>query len=77
MKKTTQKNIKTYVSLGMAKNITDLSFEEVEKIREACGGFDKVLYSCGIYGVNGYLLQGINDGNFYAVTARSSAIFLV
>lgn len=77
MKKTTQKNIKSYVSLGMAKDITSLSFDEVEKIREACGGFDKVLYSCGLYGVNGYLLQGRSDGNFYTVTARSSAIFQI
>ena len=37
---------------------------------------DKVGYSVGVYGLNGGLLQGHESGTLYAITARTSALFI-
>lgn len=70
MKKYTQKELRHLVALGVAKNVTNAV--EVGAIPEC---YKKIGYSAGIYGCNGMLLQG-ESGQLYAVTARTSAIYV-
>ena len=42
----------------------------------ANGGYTQVGFASGVYGCNGKLLKGLKDGKLYAITARSSAIFI-
>lgn len=68
MRKLTQKEIKRFVGLGMAEDITTRAEEISEPV-------EKVGYSVGVYGLNGGLLQGRDTGTMYAITARSSNLF--
>lgn len=70
MKKYTQKELRNLVALGVAKDVTNAV--EVGAIPEY---YKQVGYSVGIYGCNGMLLQG-ESGQLYAVTARTSAIYV-
>lgn len=72
MKKYTLSEIKKYVSLGLAQDITNATHAEVLEIGGRC---DAVGYSCGKYGINGGLLQDRTSGEYYAVTARNSTLF--
>lgn len=75
-RKFTQKEVKQYIYTGIAEDITHYNFNEIEKLRKDCGGFDVVGCSYGTYGINGCVVQGRN-GNFYAVTKRSTAVFQI
>lgn len=70
MEKLTQKELKRLVRIGAAKDVTDSSSRK--DIQEE---YKQIGYSCGVYGCNGMLLQG-ESGQLYAVTARTSAIFI-
>lgn len=67
----TQKQLKALVKHGLAKDVTKAA--ELSAIPEA---YKKIGYSCGLYGCNGLLLQGLTSGDMYAVTARTTAIYL-
>ena len=69
MKKHTLREIKRFVSLGVAQDITTASRPAIKE------PFEKIGYSAGIYGINGGLLRGQSSGTIYAITARSSALF--
>lgn len=71
MRKYTQKEIKNFVALGLAENITNCSFEEANELRRR--GLEQVGYSCGTYGINGALFQD-DGGQLYAITARNSRL---
>jgi len=68
MRKMTLKEIKGYITSGIAKNVT------WEKDIPSC--YDKVAYSTGIYGINGGVYKD-EHGNFYAITKRTSNLFRV
>ena len=68
MKKYTLREIKRFVSLGVAQDITAASRPAIHE------PFEKIGYSAGIYGING-LLQGKSSGTIYAITARNSNLF--
>ena len=70
MEKLTQKELKRLVRIGAAKDFTNSSSRK--DIQE---DYKQIGYSCGVYGCNGMLLQG-ESGQLYAVTARTSAIFI-
>lgn len=74
MRKYTLSEIKKYVSLGLAQDITNATHAEVLEIGGRC---DAVGYSCGKYGINGGLLQDRISGAMYAVTARNSSLFML
>ena len=76
MKKYTQKELKNLVSLGAAEDITRGDNETREAIEAAEGYYTQIGYSAGIYGCNGMLLQGHKTGKLYAITARTTAIFI-
>lgn len=70
MKKYTQSELKNLVSLGAAVDVT-LAFD-YDAIPER---YEKIGYSGGINGCTGLLLRG-ESGKLYAVTRRSTALFL-
>lgn len=72
MRKYTLSEIKKSVALGIAQDITTAPIPVVLEIGNRC---DKVGYSCGIYGINGGLLQDRTNGDLYAITARNSTLF--
>lgn len=74
-RKYTQKEIKGYVRTGAATDITNWSFEQIAELTKKA--LDKIGYSTGGYGLNGCIVQDIETGEMYAVTARSSALFQV
>lgn len=65
--KTTRKEIKTMVALGMATDITNAAYESLPQL-------ENVALSFGVYGMNAGLFRD-DDGNFYAVLARNSLLF--
>lgn len=71
MEKYTQKQLRKLVESGAAIDVTNAISREV--IPE---NYTQIGYSCGIYGCNGMLLQGCETGKLYAVTSRTSAIFI-
>ena len=76
MKKYTQKELKNLVALGVAEDITRGDNETRDAIELAEGYYTQIGYSAGVYGCNGMLLQGHKTGKLYAITARTTAIYL-
>ena len=72
----TQKALKEMVVREMAEDITNADLEKYKQLVDWEDGFTQVGYSSGIYGCNGMLLQGVRTGHLYAITARTSAIYL-
>lgn len=70
MRKYTQKELKAYVTDGIAKDIT--TAHDFQAIPER---YDKIGYSSGVNGGNGLLLRG-ESGQLYAITARTTALFI-
>ena len=73
MKKYTRKAIKEWVVMGLASDITDYGFEEMANFLKS-HDLEKVGYSIGLYGLNGGLLKDCKTGEFYAITARNTAL---
>lgn len=69
MKKYTLREIKRFVSLGLAQDITTANCPAIKE------PFEKIGVSRGIYGINGGLLRGQSSGTIYAITARNSNLF--
>ena len=65
--KTTRKEIKMMVAVGMAKDITNAEYETLPRL-------ENVALSFGVYGMNAGLFRD-DAGNFYAVLARNSLLF--
>lgn len=75
LRKMTQKQIKDYVRDGIAIDITNYEFDEMNQfLREH--NLDKIAVSRGVYGMNGGLLQDRDTGEMYAITARNSALMM-
>lgn len=69
MKRYTQTQLKNLVRAGVAIDIT-YKYE-----RAITGAYYRVGFSSGVYGCNGLLLRD-SAGQLYAITARTTAIFL-
>lgn len=74
MKRITKKELKNYITLGLAKSIDNCSHNECRTINENCN-FEKVAYCIGVYGISGGLLKDKDTGDMYAITARNSSLF--
>lgn len=72
-KRMTQKEIKRFVSLGVAEDITHLSFDACNALRKA-HSFTTLNISTGVYGMNGALFKD-ESGKLYAITSRTSTLF--
>ena len=69
MKKYTLREIKRFVSLGLAQDIATANCPAIKE------PFERIGVSRGIYGINGGLLRGQSSGTIYAITARNSNLF--
>lgn len=72
-KKMTQKEIKRLVTLGVAEDITCLSFDDCNALRKA-HSFTTLNVSMGVYGMNGALFKD-EAGKLYAITSRTTTLF--
>lgn len=70
MEKYTQKQLRSLVASGVAKDVTYA--HDQKAIPES---YRQIGYAAGIYGCNGMLLRGVS-GQLYAVTSRTSAIYI-
>lgn len=73
MRKYKQKEIKDFVRMGLAEDITNYNFDTMSEFLHA-HALDKIGYSSGVYGMNGGLLQDTKTGKLYAITARNTAL---
>ena len=76
MKRYTQRELKNLVALGAAEDITRGDNETREAIEAVEGYYTQIGYSAGVYGCNGMLLQGNKTGKLYAITARTTTIYV-
>ena len=72
--KTTLKDIKEYIRIGLATDITYYSFDQINELRKDTW-FDTVAYSTGVYGLNGVVLRDHKTGKMYAIASRTNALF--
>lgn len=72
--KTTQRDIRSLIksgeafSLSVAKSLIDAGERKYHD-------FDQVLYSVGVYGINGLAIVDTTDGQMYADAARTTNVF--
>ena len=71
-----QKQLKDLVYYGYAWDISNAYETDYWCIMNNEGNLKKIGYSCGVYGCNGLLLQGQKTGKLYAITKRTSAVYL-
>ena len=71
MEKYTIKQLKSLVNSGAAIDVT-----YAKKQSEIPENYTQIGYSAGLYGCNGMLLQGVTTKALYAVTSRTTAIYL-
>ena len=77
MTKYTQKQLRAMVADGIAIDATRATNETRREIEAEEDYLRKIGYSSGVYGCNGLLLKGNKTGRLYAVTARTTAIFIL
>lgn len=70
MERYTQKQLRNLVKVGAAKDVT-----YAKDNKEIPESYTQIGYSAGLYGCNGRLLLGAS-GQLYAVTRRTSAIYI-
>ncbi len=73
MERMKQKEIRRLVALGLVEDITYLSFDACNDLRNA-HSFTTLSVSMGVYGINGALFRDEN-GKLYAITSGTSVLF--
>lgn len=76
MKKYTQRELKNLIALGSAEDITNGDNDTRKEIEASEGYYTQIGYSAGVYGCNGMLLKGHKSGKLYAITARTTAVYI-
>lgn len=76
MTKYTQRQLKAMVHDGIAEDVTNATNETRNQIEKEEGFYTQIGYSSGVYGCNGMLLKGNKTGKLYAVTARTTAVYI-
>lgn len=76
MTRYTQKQLKQLVNIGAAVDVTRAGNDERRAILAKEDYLRQIGYAVSVYGCGGLLLQGEKTGTLYAVTHRSSAIFV-
>ena len=71
MEKYTIKQLKSLVNSGAAIDVTCSS-----KKSDIPENYTQIGYASGLYGCNGMLLRGCTSGKLYAVTGRTTAIYI-
>jgi len=73
MELTTKKDLKSYVTLGLATDITNYNFEQANALYHDCD-LEKIKYSRCNMGVSGALFKDRKTGDLYVITARNSTL---
>ena len=76
MKKYTQRQLKELVKSGAAIDITNGDNATRKSIESKEGYYTQIGYAAGVYGCNGMLLLGHKTNTLYAITSRTTAIFV-
>ena len=71
MEKYTVKQLKSLVNIGAAVDVTYSS-----KKSDIPENYTQIGYAYGLYGCNGMLFRGCTSGKLYAVTSRTTAIYI-
>lgn len=71
MEKYTKKQLVNLVKTGVAIDVTN-----AKKQSDISEHYTQIGYASGIYGCSGMLLKGCDTGKLYAVTSRTTAIFI-
>lgn len=71
MRKYKLKELRELIRLGCAEDYTNKPEEYITTLRR----LEKVGYSCGVYGINGGLVQDPETGTLYAILGRCSNLF--
>ena len=71
MEKYTKKQLVNFVSTGVAIDVTN-----AKKQSDIPEHYIQIGYASGIYGCSGMLLKGCDTGKLYAVTSRTTAIYI-
>ena len=71
MEKYTIKQLKSLVNSSAAIDVTYSS-----KKSDIPENYTQIGYASGLYGCNGMLLRGCTSGKLYAVTGRTTAIYI-
>jgi hypothetical protein len=75
--KVNQKYLKELVKEGKAVDITTMSHEDIQELKNQENGLDKLEVTTGVYGMNGMLLLGRKTGKQYVITARATSLFSI
>lgn len=68
--RTTQKKLRNMIEYGRARDISNLTLEDLKALEEREGGLWTIASSIGTYGVTGRLYQGRTTGELYAGIGR-------
>lgn len=68
MRKVKQSFIRSMIRDGIARELTPDNIP---------ANYEKVMYSSGVYGLNGGVIQDTQTGELYAVPSRSTTLFLI
>lgn len=72
----TQKELKNLVATNAAIDLTYANNEDKHRIEKEEGYLQQIGYSSGMYGCSGLLLKASKSNKLYAVTARTTAIWV-
>lgn len=75
MRKLTQKELREYISLGLAENITKTNFDDMVKLKDIAQ-LRATAYSSGVYGRNGVLIESALTGERYVIIGRVNILAL-
>lgn len=70
-----RKDIKRLIDIGTARDVSNISHEEMMKITR--GGITRLGYCYGVSGCSGAVFVSDTDGTMYAVLGRVSNLWLV
>lgn len=68
MRKVKQSFIRSMIRDGFAQELTPDNIP---------ANYEKVMYSSGMYGLNGGVIRDTNTGELYAVSKRSTTLFMI
>ena len=71
MEKYTKKQLVNFVRNGVAIDVTNAKNQS-----DIPEHYTQIGYASGIYGCSGMLLKGCDTGKLYAVTSRTTAIYI-
>lgn len=76
MTKYGQRQIKAMVKNGIAIDISNHDNKDRQELESREGWLDRIGYSVGVYGLNAALFKGHKTGQLYAITARTTALYI-